>query len=167
MTLKVSNSMTSALNKLREFGAEQLKEPGSVVEINIDNDQLVKLTEGYTTTLSTGTERGVTVEDLEATHNFRRDLHTATRALNTEVGIPYLEKNGEQDSQKLSINLPEVAGHGLSITSAVYRPGANEETNQNYSAVTHKWAASEDDKAVDEHLAKLSSKLKAAASAKK
>lgn len=161
MTLKVSANLGKALDHLRTFAAEQLKEPSSpVVLVNVNDEQLGKLTADYATTLVDGTERGVTMGDLEAVGNFHRDLHSATKVINSEAGVPYLEANKEADSFKTTFALPEVAGHGLSITTAVYRPGKEEEANNSYSSVTRTWNSSEDDKFIDEHLAGLAAKLK-------
>jgi len=160
MTLKVSANLGKALDHLRTFAAEQLKEPSApMVLVNVNDEQLGKLTADYATTLLDGTERGVSMGDLEAVGNFHRDLHSATKVINSEAGVPYLEANKDDDSFKTTFNLPEVAGHGLSITAAVYRPGKEEEGDNSYSSVTRSWTSSEDDKFIDAHLLALAGKL--------
>lgn len=167
MGLKVSGSMNKALAHLREFSAEQLKDPQPVNVVEVSEEQFGKLVNDYETVLKDGTERGITLGDFEAVGNFQRDLHTATRVIAGEVGIEYLEKNDDQDSLKLTMKLPEIASHGLTITGAAYRPGVDEETSQDYSAVTRTWGGSEDDKAVDAHLkALLGKKLRPATASK-
>ena len=161
MGLKVSTSLNKALANLRTFAAEQLKEPSSpMVLVTVNEEQLNTLTADYSTTLLDGTERGVSMGDLEAVGNFNRDLHSAVKVINSEAGVPYLEKNGDEDSFKTTFSLPEVAGHGLSVTAAVYRPGKEDEDSNNYSSVTRSWNSSEDDKIIDEHLLGLAAKLK-------
>lgn len=160
MTVKVSAPMNKALIALRNFAAAELKDPQPINAIKIDDEQFVSLINDYSTTLASGTERGITVEDVEAVGNFHRDIHSGVRLITAEAGVEYLENNQDADSFKMSFELPQVAGHGLSTTAAFYRPGKEEETSQDYSAITRTWTASADDKLIDDHLAALSVRLK-------
>lgn len=162
MGLKVSSSMNKALDTLRSFADDQLKTLDSINTLNLTVEQATELTDNFTTTLHDGTERGVSLGDLEAVGNFERDVRSGVKVITHERGIPFLSDNAEVDSFKLSVRFPEIAGHGLSVTNAVYRPGKEDEDNNTYEAVTRSWTSSEDDKAIDEHLLGLAAKLKGA-----
>lgn len=160
MSLKVSSSMTKALDTLRNFADDQLKTLDAINTVKVTEEQFGEFVGNYETTLADGTVRGVTLGDYEAVGNLDRDMHSIGKVLTNERGVDFLNDNQEADSFKLTIQLPEVAGHGRSITTAVYRPGKEDEDSNNYSAVTRSWNSSEDDKAIDEHLLGLAAKLK-------
>lgn len=161
MGIKISAPLNNVLENLQRFAADQLKEPQPQVAVSVKQDQFEQLVSNYSTTLGNGEERGVTTGDIEAVGNFHRDMHSAVRLLAGQEGSKFLEGNQDEDSFKLSFNLPEVAGHGLSVTSAFYRQGDDEKDNSaNYSAVTRSWNSSEDDKAIDAHLLDMRVRLK-------
>lgn len=162
MGLKITKPLQGILDNLQAFADEEMKDGiQPIVQVQLKDDQLVKLTEGYETTLSNGVTRGVTVEDYEAVGNFNRDLHDATKLLTGQVGSKFLKENEEEASFKMSVKLPDVAGNGQTITGAFYRPGEDEKDNSdNYTAVTTSWNQSADGKAIDEELAGLRKALR-------
>lgn len=161
MGIKISAPLKNVMDNLRDFAAEQLKDPQPQIAVEVKDEQFSKLVENYSTTLTSGEERGVSVGDIEAVGNFHRDVHSATRLLAGEEGSKFLESNADEDSFKLSFKLPEVGGHGMEATGAFYRQGEDEGDNSaSYSAVTRKWNGSEDDVNIDAHLMDLRVRLK-------
>ena len=161
MGLKFTPALQGVLNNLSTFAEEQLKELKPNVHVQLNHEQLVTLTEGFTAKLSTGEERGVTVSDVEAVDIFNRDLHDAVKYMAGKHGSEFLKEHEEETSFKFGVELPELAGHGRTVTGAFYRPvGEGEDNSDNYTAVTTKWNQSEDGKAIDAELDSLRKTLR-------
>lgn len=128
------------------------------VSIGFDAAHLTALTEGYTTKLSTGTERGVTVEDLEAAANFNRDLFAAHKLVNGEISYDRLGTHEGIDRFGITF----AATGALSVSGAVFRPGKELEDGQpDYASITRGFDADETFDAIDKHLKGLRSKFTA------
>jgi hypothetical protein len=130
------------------------KMPGDL-EITLDNAKLGEVLTDYRTTTSVG-ERAVTVDDIEAVGNFRRDLQNATRMFAGDTGLTYMQTNEDADSYRITVNTQDNA---LSVQSAFFRPGKEEQGNTNFVSITDQWTGSDEDKAIENHLKGLTKTL--------
>ena len=127
------------------------------METTMDNTELADMLEGYRTTTTIG-ERAVSVDDIEAVGNFRRDIQNAVRVYAGDVGHDYMVAHQDADSYRLTLSTQDNA---LSIQSAFYRPGREEQGNTNFISITDQWAGDDEDKAIEAHLKGLTKKLAA------
>lgn len=128
--------------------------PGDL-EITLDKPKLEAALTDYRTVTDLG-ERGVSFDDIQAVGNFRRDLQSASRVFTGDTGLPYMEANAEADSYRFTVNNEEL---GLSVQSAFYRPGREEQGNTNFVSITDQWEGSDEDKAIEAHLKGLTKQL--------
>lgn len=128
--------------------------PGDL-EITLSNEKLSAGLVEYKTVTDLG-ERGVSYDDIQAVGNFRRDLQNASRVFTGDTGLPYMEANAEADSYRFTVNNTEL---GLSVQSAFYRPGREEQGNTNFVSITDQWEGSDEDKAIEAHLKGLTKQL--------
>jgi hypothetical protein len=128
--------------------------PGDL-EITLDKPKLANALTDYRTVTDSG-ERGVSIDDLQAVGNFRRDLQNATRMFAGDNGVTHMETNAEADSFRFTVNNEEL---GLSVQAAFYRPGREEQGNTNFVSITDQWEGSDEDKAIEAHLKGLTKQL--------
>lgn len=156
---KLSPSAVHLLNKIKPHHAKLAGEDGKVphdARIKLDRDQTIELLDGYTTKVSDGTERGVSIGDLEAAGNFRRDMQNAGRVLTGDFGHDTMLADPECSDVRLSV---EIEPLGTTIESAFYRPKQGEQASTNFVSITDEWDGNDDDKAIEAHLKKLTQKL--------
>jgi hypothetical protein len=131
------------------------EKPPSDLEVSLDNKTLADVLDGYVTTTDVG-ERAVTVDDLQAVGNFRRDFQQVTRIYNGDAGVEHMEANVDATSFRTTVNLGNL---GTSVQAAFFKPGKEDQGNTNFVSITDAWDGSDEDKAVEAHLKSLSQRL--------
>lgn len=159
LTKKLSPGTAHLLARLKleveeALGGEPM--PGDL-EITQTKVQVAAELEGYRTTTDAG-ERGVSVDDIQAVSNYRRDKQNAVRIFGGDAGHDYMQANQESDSYRITV---ATENNELSIQSAFYRPGKEEQGNTNFISITDQWAGDDEDKAIEAHLKGLTRKLAA------
>lgn len=159
ITKKLSKGTAHLLAQLQNEVKETVlvgdaKMPGDL-EVTVSNGKLEEWQKDYRTTTAKG-ERSVSVDDIEAVGNWRRDMQNAVRMFGGDNGVEYLEEHTDSDSFRVTLNTEDNA---LSIQAAFYRPGKEEQGNTNFISITDQWAGSEEDKAIENHLKGLTKRL--------
>lgn len=163
---KLSPATAGLATRLRAaYLAADEASPADATELvmQVDKGVLAVALDGYQITLSTGTERGVTTEDIEAVDTFKRDFGVAHRLVSGEIGYRRLGANDSIGSHRTQVFLSD----NLSVAAQVYRPGKEPEgePESDYASITSGWDLDESSKAVTAHLNSLRKKLTGATKA--
>lgn len=163
MTLKTKLSAGTSLLLSRlqaEVNAEEIAAMAvSDISLDMNKDKLATLLEGYTTTVSGVENLTVTVQDVEKVANFRHDYQQALRVHGANIGATYMEDNAEAESFRITLNTELAGNKELSVQTAFFRPGKEDQGNCNFVSITDTWEADDEDKAVDAHLKSLTKRL--------
>lgn len=154
-----AGTATLLRNLAKEISEDDVRAlKSSDINIEIPENKLGALLDGYKTVID-GQEHEVSVLEVQKVTNFRHDYQQATRVHGANLGAIHMAEVPEAESFQLSFNTDLCGNKEMSVRTAFFRPGKEDQGNCNFVSITDIWDADEEDKAVDAHLKGLAKKL--------